>query len=61
MQGAYEFHNNKIGVRLSYLISDIDRCTDNSLGVMSYSSYKQKACRYPEFKLRQDWVRVTKF
>jgi hypothetical protein len=52
MQGAYEFHNNKIGVRLSYLISDIDRCTDNSLGVMSYSAYEKKACRYPEFKLR---------
>ncbi|MEO7212622.1 hypothetical protein [Mucilaginibacter sp.] len=52
MQSAYEHYNNKIGVRLSYLLSDMDRCTDNSLAVMSYTAYKSKVDRCKDFKLR---------
>lgn len=50
--GAYEYHNNAIGVKLSFLLSDVDRCTDNSLAVLSYAAYKQRVHRMPHLKLR---------
>lgn len=52
MQGAYEVYNNQTGIKLSYLLSDIDRCTDNSLAVISYSAYEKRAIRSPDFKLK---------
>lgn len=49
----YEIHENQIGVRLSYLISDADKRSPYSLGVMSYDAYKQRASRTPGFRLKE--------
>jgi hypothetical protein len=49
----YEVHENQMGVRLSYLISDPDRRHPYSLGLMSYDAYKQRASRTPGFRLKE--------
>ncbi len=48
----YEIHENQIGVRLSYLISDTDKRHPYSVGLMSYDAYKQRASRTPGFRLK---------
>ncbi|WP_017258435.1 hypothetical protein [Pedobacter arcticus] len=50
---AYELYNDKIGIKLSYLLSDIDKCTDDSLAVLSYSAYEKRALRVPGFRLKE--------
>jgi len=51
-QSAYEHYANKIGVKLSFLLSDIVRCSDNSIAVMSYAAYKLKVHRNENLRLR---------
>lgn len=50
---AYDTYHNKIGVKLSYLLTDIDKCSDNSLAVISYVAYKIRAHRNPAFRLKK--------
>lgn len=52
MQGAYEIYKGQTGVRLSYLLSDLSRCSDTSIAVVSYTNYKQKARKQSNLKLR---------
>ncbi len=50
---AYDTYHNKIGVKLSYLLSDIDKCSDNSLAVISYVAYEKRVQRNPAFRLKK--------
>jgi hypothetical protein len=52
MQNAYETYNNMIGLRLSYVLTDIDRRAAQSVGLISYSAYKLRAHRSETFRLR---------
>lgn len=49
----YESHNNQIGVRISFLITDQDKSHPNSLKVCSYDSFKKRAARYPGLRLKE--------
>ncbi|MBD3748544.1 MAG: hypothetical protein IE931_03515 [Sphingobacteriales bacterium] len=51
-QSAYEIYNDRIGIKLSYLLKDEDKSTDNSLAVLSYSAYEKRARRNEQFRLR---------
>lgn len=48
----YETYNNKIGVKLSFLLVDEKIKHPESLSVLSYSAYEKRATRTPLFKLR---------
>ena len=50
---AYEHHDNAIGIKLSFLLSDIAKCSDNSLAVMSYSAYEGRVRKNRKFRLRE--------
>jgi hypothetical protein len=52
MQPAYDTFNEQIGVRLSYVISDMDKRKPGSLGLISYSAYEKRAKRSEGFRLR---------
>lgn len=49
----YEKHENQLGVRLSYLISDKDRKHPNSVSVASYEAIAKRARRSPGFRLKE--------
>ncbi|SMO48443.1 hypothetical protein [Solitalea koreensis] len=52
MLSAYETYNNQIGVRLSFVLSDVDRRNESSIAVLSYSAYEKRARRNEGFRLR---------
>lgn len=52
MQSPYETFDNQIGVRLSYVVSDIDRRHPQSLALITYSAYEKRAARTDGFRLR---------
>jgi hypothetical protein len=52
MQPAYDTYNDQIGVRLSYVISDMDKRQPGSVGLMTYSAYEKRAKRIEGFRLR---------
>jgi hypothetical protein len=52
MQPAYETFNDQIGVRLSYVITDMDKRQACSLGLISYAAYEKRAKRTEGFRLR---------
>jgi len=49
----YEYYNNNYGVRLSFLVSDVDIRQSNSLSLITYSAYKKRAMRIDGFRLRE--------
>lgn len=49
----YEMHNNQVGVRLSFILTDEDRKNDRSVELTSYGAYKKRAKRTPGFRLKQ--------
>lgn len=48
----YEFYNNNYGVRLGYLINDVDKRHQESVALFSYGAYEKRALRSKGFKLR---------
>ena len=53
MQNPYETYNNKIGVRLSFLVADEVKQHTESLELLSYSAYEKRARRTEGFRLRK--------
>ncbi|WP_443937061.1 hypothetical protein [Pedobacter sp. MW01-1-1] len=48
----YEFYNNNYGVKLSFLVSDVDKRHPESVCLFSYGAYEKRALRIDGFKLR---------
>ncbi|MGJ1328512.1 hypothetical protein [Sphingobacterium multivorum] len=49
----YEYYNGKVGVRLSFIVSDDDRRHHDSISIFSYSAYEKRARRIEDFRLRK--------
>jgi len=52
MLSAYDNFNNQIGVRLCYIVSDMEKSAPGSLSLISYDGYKKRANRSEGFRLR---------
>lgn len=52
MLPVYDTFNDKIGVRLAYVVSDMDKAMPQSLALISYSAYEKRAARTEGFRLR---------
>lgn len=49
----YEYYDGKVGIRLSFIVSNDDHCHHDSVRIISYSAYEKRARRNPEFRLRK--------
>lgn len=49
----YDIYDNKIGVRLSYIVSDEDRKRAESVELLSYGAYQSRVRRMPDLRLRE--------
>ncbi|HCS21068.1 MAG TPA: hypothetical protein DIW47_11005 [Bacteroidetes bacterium] len=53
MSSPYETYNDRIGVRLSFIVSDEDRRADESLQLIGYKAYLTRALRNKSFRLKE--------
>ncbi|WP_025143068.1 hypothetical protein [Pedobacter jeongneungensis] len=49
----YELFNNQYGVRLSYIVSDVDKRHAESVALFSYSAYKLRSHRNEGFRIKE--------
>lgn len=49
----YITYNGSIGVRVSFLVSDVDLADDKSLRLLTYEALKKRAARTPGLRLRE--------
>lgn len=49
----YDSYNNQIGVRLSFVVSDPDKASENSAAFCSYDTLAKRAKRNPGFRLKE--------